>query len=580
MANYLPILQGIQGGLQAGQQYRANKQYERAREQELEGGEYDLEKRRANRAIRTPEAASELGQLDPSSVPTYESTLQDPFGVKLLSFFKNKRGARKRKAIQPVGMPQEEFGPPSELAATAASQTNPGYDQQEFGEGLNYADGGPVAKQEESDDQLRAMRTQLAIEAANRREREEGDARPRRAIEAADARAAAGGLSPEVKAARDKRAARGGVDQIVNEYLAPSLGPGVIPQTPTYGSSGPSSRGRARSAIPVSQGEGAVAQGTPGAAPVNANAQPAAPPPGARSALAKPQAPGPKAAVADFSQLDIDAKEVPNMTTDDWKRYRVQLLEAARLSGRPEDVAQVNEQVTRMQQQGFLSYGQQGLALQQAGNIKGATAAYRAAFQYFPNGNDVEFGTVRGKDGRQVIVGFGKDEKTGKRVEGTELVMDPQRVSQLIENFTNPQAFRAWTKDWRDFEENTRQFNARQTGDNADRALRQRQFTEVQKPLAQAQADSLATRGEAALVGAQNKAQLNPRDLNNSERAFRERVGVLGVTDEATADFLASVMSQIKSANPQTPDNAIVDGVMKAQRDGTLQERLNRLGIK
>lgn len=39
-------------------------------------------------------------------------------------------------------------------------------------------------------------------------------------------------------------------------------------------------------------------------------------------------------------------------------------------------------------------------------------------------------------------------------------------------------------------------------------------------------------------------------------------------------------MSQIKQGNPDTPDNAIIDAVMKAQRDGTLPQRLKAMGIQ
>ncbi len=46
------------------------------------------------------------------------------------------------------------------------------------------------------------------------------------------------------------------------------------------------------------------------------------------------------------------------------------------------------------------------------------------------------------------------------------------------------------------------------------------------------------------------------------------------MTDEANADFLASVMSQIKATNPSVPDNVIIQTIMTAQRDGSLQKRL------
>jgi hypothetical protein len=285
--------------------------------------------------------------------------------------------------------------------------------------------------------------------------------------------------------------------------------------------------------------------------------------PAARPAIsARPQ-------LVDFSNLDIDPKDVPDMKTDDWKQYRAQLMDAARLSGDPSRVENANKMVTQMQQEGFLNYAQQGLALQQAGNVKGAMAAYRAAYQYFPNGHDVEFGVFHDpKTQRSAIVGFGKDEKTGKIVPGSQLVMDPERVAALIDNFKNPAAFTAWTKDWRDFNQ------------------RERQYQEVTKPLAKAQAHALENRSEADILRAENaqlKAGQTPgagAAMRNAEHVFRQRVEMLGIQDEAQADYLASVMSQIKAANPSMPDNSIVQAIMQAQRDGSLKQRLQQLGIQ
>lgn len=575
--DYSSILRNISLGLDTGQRFRANKQLERQREQELEGGEYDLDGRRRTRRAKLPAAYGESETL-----PEYQTTLSDPFAVKLLSFFKNKIGARKRKqAIQPVGMPGEEFGPPSDLAQIAAG---PPQDEQsyEYGADQGYADGGQVSDEDMSEDELnerRAARLQTALEQADRLERDSGQSR--RAIAAADARAPAGGISPEEGQRIQRRQKSRTLEADFNEAVAPVVGPGAIPPEKLYNRGPTFQRGRPGgvrpSGIPASEEVG------PPASEPGQSALPTAPAQGrAARQSALPGGGGASAQTVDFSQLDVDPKEVPDMKTDDWKRYRFELMEAARATGRPEKIAEVNQMVTQMQQQGFISYGQQGLALQQAGNTKGAMAAYRAAFQYFPNGNDVEFGLVRGRDGKPVIVGFGKDEKTGERVEGSEMVMDPQRVAGLIENFQNPAAFRAWTKDWRDFEEGKRRFDQQQSGQNQDRNLRERQFSEVQKPLAQAQADNLANRSEADILRAQRAGggELSPRDLQGSERTFRERVGLLGVTDEAQADFLASIMSQIKRGSPNSPDNAIVDAVMKAQRDGTLQEKLSRLGIK
>lgn len=275
----------------------------------------------------------------------------------------------------------------------------------------------------------------------------------------------------------------------------------------------------------------------------------------------------------DFSQLDVDPEEVPNMQTEDWRRYRVQALQSAVRRGIDPTTAQeqVNDQITRMQQKGFLSYAQQGLALQQAGNLRGAMAAYRAAYQYFPNGYDVEFGLLN-HNGRQVIVGFGKDEETGQRVPGTEMIMDPERVAVLIENFTNMQAFRAWTKDLRDFNQS------------------QREYFEVRKPLAEAQATSLLASADASALRAQADAMAaaNPSagykqsDMRGDAAVFREAPGLqeMMLENPQQAQYLLSVMGRIKQMRPDIPPDAVASAVMNAVQRGNLEEWLQRLGVE
>jgi len=229
------------------------------------------------------------------------------------------------------------------------------------------------------------------------------------------------------------------------------------------------------------------------------------------------------------------------------------------------------DSVTAMQQKGFLNYGMQGLALQQAGNIRGAMAAYRAAFQYFPNGNDVEFGTLRDKrTGRLHIIGFAKDEKTGKIVPGSELVMDPERVSVILENFKNPQAFRLWTKDWRDFQQDKRKYD------------------EVTKLLAQAQADALANnseanvlRAESAALRARGSGGYDAADMRGDATAFRNAPGLseLMLTEPDTAQFLLGVMGRIKARYPQLTPDDIATATLNAAKNGTLDEWLGRMGI-
>ncbi len=258
----------------------------------------------------------------------------------------------------------------------------------------------------------------------------------------------------------------------------------------------------------------------------------------------------------DLGNVDFDETEIPDLKVEDWKRYRAQALRTARLKGLPQAQAleETDRLVTTMQIRGFSNYASQAAALMQAGNMKGAVRSLRAAYQYFPDGNDVKLGVHNGK-----IIGVGIDEATQKPFEGGTRVITPEFLAGAIQNFQNPQNFLAWTKDWR------------------DEQFKRQRYNEMEKPLAEAQGQALRTNAEANVAraeAAELRAQLSgrngagglkPSDMRGSEQVYRQRLELMGYTDAATADQLAAVMSQIKQANPNVPDNMIVDFVMKAK---------------
>lgn len=666
MADWGKAVESFQRGSQWAQEYRANKQFEKARDQALERGEYDLESQRAFRKTQNPDAAGVLGEGYADVNQDWTGKLEDPFAVKLFSWAKDKLSGKgkKRKALDlggeggfntsnPVGTGEEEYTP---ATTTPLAEEAPIEEE-------GFADGGDIMQAME---QARGQ-TQSFANQANQL--------PQTTVQAAGGQPVAsptgvidtgrnfadGGLTEEEKirerAARNRARSPGSVERATETVRgadrtaktgrkALDVADDAVGRATGRAAEGAGRLSRAGTALKRAGAAGALAgtaittattptedyrerfgletddpslmgdigvralgaasdlgsvltfgaadrlyrdkqrqarEAVPGAdSPPEQAIEPPMQFPSAgggggssssssmsRRSSALPASSGTDPDVVNFGDIDIDAKEVPDMKTDDWKKYRAQMIAAAQKSGNPQAVSQVNDMVTEMQQKGFLNYGQQGLALQQAGNIRGAMAAYRAAFQYFPNGNDVEFGTSKNKrTGREQIIGFGKDEKTGKVVPGTELIMDPERVGVLLENFKRPEAFRMWTKDWRDFKEG------------------QKRYEEVTKPLAQAQADSLANNSEARILAAENAALRGgsggaggAANMRNAERVFRERLGMMGLQDEAQADYLASIMSQIKVSNPTVPDNTIVQVIMAAQRDGSLPQRLQQMGI-
>lgn len=611
MADWSQLVKGFQEGADFSQRFRANRQFEKGRDQALERGEYDLQSMRDFRRAQNPDAMGALGPDYAAGNTDWNGQLQDPFAFKLFDWVKTKLG-KKKKAIGGTAA-SEGITPNEAISAQAPATPEAGGaesyalpDQEELPEGGAYADGGNV-EDEKAKERAARNRTNRPGRVENATETVQGADRtataPRRAI---DVDGKAGEFLGRAKQGEGvlKRAGRavgrtGALGALASTALDTANTPteeyrkrfGLETNDPsllgdigvralgaasdlgnamTLGFAGRAFRDR------EDTGE-AQAAPAPAAEPLMSGPVETAPATGGMSASAttsrRAALPTAKASpeIMDFSNMDIEPRDVPNMQLDDWKKYRAQMIAAAQKSGNPQAVHQVNDMVTDMQHKGFLNYGQQGLALQQAGNIRGAMAAYRAAFQYFPNGNDVEFGTNKDKrTGRQQIVGFGRDEKTGKVVPGTEMIMDPERVGVLLENFKNPQAFRMWTKDWRDYQQG------------------QRKYEEVEKPLAQAQADYMATNADARVITAENAAAraagggggaAGGANMRNAERVFRERLGMMGLQDEPQADYLASVMSQVKAANPQTPDNSIVQAIMSAHRDGSLQQRLQRMGI-
>src|SRR5262245_6053296 len=670
MADYSALVKGFQGGADFAQRFRANKQFETARDQALERGEYDLQSQRAFRKTQNPDAAGVLGEDYAAQNTDWGGALEDPFAFKMFDWIKKKLGkkGKKQKALDLGGDSEFASSNPGDSGGDASAEDSgeaqtypydPGYadggeiaDAMENARGTSqafasqasavpqttvqaggsrpmpsvtgvvdtgqgYADGGAVSEEEK-----------IRERAARNRARNPGTVeRATETVRGADrtARAASGGGRRALDVADDAvgkftgRAAKdagllrkagagakrlGTAGALAGTAITTATTPtedyrerfGLETNDPsllgdigvralgaasdlgsilTFGAADRLYRDKQRQAaetaapqeqaIPVDQGASFPQDDGGGGQrmALDTTTIRARPMGGGQSRTNQPD-------VVDFGAIDIDPKEVPDMKTDDWKRYRAQVIAAAQKSGNPEAVSRANDMVTEMQQKGFLNYGMQGLALQQAGNVRGAMAAYRAAFQYFPNGNDVEFGTSTNKrTGRKQIIGFGLDEKTGKVVPGTELIMDPERVGVLLENFKNPQAFRAWTKDWRDFNEG------------------QKRYEEVTKPLAQAQADSLANNSEARILAAENQALRagaaggagGAANLRNAERVFRERLSMMALEDDTQSDYLASVMSQIKVANPGVPDNTIMQVGTQSVRDGTLEQRLQKMGI-
>jgi hypothetical protein len=239
------------------------------------------------------------------------------------------------------------------------------------------------------------------------------------------------------------------------------------------------------------------------------------------------------------------------MNTKDWEQYRARRLALAAREGVP--LGEVDKEVTAMQMGGFQRYGQQAMALMQAGNLRGAATAMRAAFQYFPNGNDVKLGIHQGQ-----IIGYGMDEETGKPV-GKPMVLNADTTARMLENFANPQAWRMWTKDWHAMAMEEKKFD-RDTAVSEETLAQGRERNKIA-------ASAARSRAMTALVNAQ-RSGLKPSDLTSTSRYFSEGLmEMVGIYDPLLASKLAAMAAQKWAANPNVPPAQILDMVIEDNQD-------------
>jgi hypothetical protein len=265
---------------------------------------------------------------------------------------------------------------------------------------------------------------------------------------------------------------------------------------------------------------------------------------------------------------DVGPESIPDFRTRDWSDFREKALQGLVARGMPlaQAAEEVDNQTMRMQQKGFNHFAMQGASLLRAGNTKGAMAAIKAAYQMFPSGDDVNLGVYNGQ-----VYGITIDEETGKPT-GQPIAITPESILTLVDQANKPGSWREYAKDARDFE------------------FTVKKYMEVDKPLAGAQGSALLTNASANMMNAQANAGESAAKaeyyraggsgggsgggagFRNSERVFRDRLMMMGMTDEVEADRLASVMSQIKQQHPSAPDNLIIEHVMRRANGGGAQE--------
>lgn len=591
----MPVQLDIAGSFLKGQEVgirrRQAKQMERAIDFELAREQEGMLGRRG--AIRQQE---ELYGLDPTDFGEFQ-TNQDPWFMRMQQWWKKRRAGR----VMPSNMM------PEQMESVDDESSELGFDRfQEMANGgkvkraiPSYAEGGSVATEEEMiRRRAAANRARNPATVAARSE----TAIPRRP----GMLSRAGSLARRVVNApgRGGAAIAGGaaivpqLDQDYDRTLERRFGfaePNVEPSQPgvpgdegdpslggfaryfgrralgyasdlgnvlSFGQAGRAYRDTPESAIPPSVEVAAqpeMPEEIP-ATPDEAIAQ-AAIADGTRMAEEAQQRSAPPGAI-DFSMVDFTAADIPSMPVKDWIDYRARSVRDLMLQGKTAQEA--HAEVTKMQQQGFVDYAQQALMHLQSGNANAAATALRAAYQYFPNGTDVRLGAQMGKDGQPVVVGMGTDEETGEP-KGQPMILNSERLALMIENFSNPAAFTAWTKDWRD-----EQFS-------------REKYEEVERPAAQSQARYQDRAGRAALLNAQanvveaaksgGTGGMRQADYDRAYAQFAGSQELRALEDEELANRLTDLMARFYlRAGPNVPYPTVIREVMRANTEGRLDD--------
>ena len=141
--------------------------------------------------------------------------------------------------------------------------------------------------------------------------------------------------------------------------------------------------------------------------------------------------------------------DLPQMSTQEWADYRREQMVAMRMQGmNPSEALKVVDDMTvGMQMRGFQREAQKAFLYMQTGQMDEAAMALSMAYQYFPNGATVQFANFDDpQSGRPVLVARAFDEESGEPT-GKPVIVTADRLNAMVENMSNPQAFRTWTKD-------------------------------------------------------------------------------------------------------------------------------------
>lgn len=251
-------------------------------------------------------------------------------------------------------------------------------------------------------------------------------------------------------------------------------------------------------------------------------------------------------------------EDMPSHSVEDWEKERYAAAAYAITQGEDPNAAMLA--IDQQQQRGFLRYLNQAQRLLVAGDGQSAARSMYAAYSYFPNGTDVRFGITKGADGMPILMGMGQDEKTGEPInDGKTMAITPETLAVMAENAQDPSAWRTWTKDWREMEQQIREYE------------------EVEKPTAQSEADyragSVAARQYEAETDRAYKAAggaggLKESDYRGSATAINELIALDRRVNPDDFNSLADLSMRVKRNHPRQDNMTIGRMVIDAYASG------------
>ena len=245
--------------------------------------------------------------------------------------------------------------------------------------------------------------------------------------------------------------------------------------------------------------------------------------------------------------------DLPSMTTRDWADYRQGLWEREISRGVSAKAAlqSVEYATVELQMRGMMRELDKATQYLGFGQNQEAAMAVRQAFQYFPNGSGVRFGTVTDpKTGQPAIMAMGTSEETGEST-GAPMIITADRLAALRNQMSNPAAFSAWTKDGHDLQ------------------MQVAKLQETQKHNV-AMEDIYATNAATSQLRAQAGAEgggFSASELRQREGVYRDQIAndiELTLDQPEHARSLARAMSKLESMYPGIDQNAVIDEIYRA----------------